>query len=531
MYKKLLSNLPFNPSLIGQVSFYANRLQKEESIRRFGMLFMAFSLVLQLFAVILQPEPSLASSRNDIIPGGFSSKSQAVDHCENNRYNFRDTLEHFGIDCDALTSSTKKNIRSTDYEKKLLSLGRLPYGKAGERSITIAGKTYYQRYLWSWDSFAYSSYDALVGTRSNGSPFIVLYNCGNVAVVEAPARPEPRPEPKPTFQPGNALCSSLEARQLARNRYRFTAHTAGTNYTVQAYNFDFGDGNQATNSSRLTKASEDHTFNTSGTYTVKVTIDVSVQEQAGATDQSISCETTVNVADAPAQLPPPVQQPEPEIDICPNIPGLQTDEAQCQLCESSQDDITACLILSKSATNLTQNIPEANGTTAQPGDVIRYTLNTRNTSVLPVEEYVTEEHVGDILDYALITDFHGGSMDEDNVVHWPAENLDPGTTLQQQLTIQIKEELPETPVSSSNPGSFDLTITNVHGNTVEIYLPTTPAKSTEQIVRTLPNTGPGQGLIISISITIFIGFFFARSVLYKKELDIVKHTHGLGGIA
>ena len=34
MFKKLLSNLPYNPSLIGQVSFYAKRLHAEEKIRR-----------------------------------------------------------------------------------------------------------------------------------------------------------------------------------------------------------------------------------------------------------------------------------------------------------------------------------------------------------------------------------------------------------------------------------------------------------------------------------------------------------------
>ena len=53
MFKKLISNLPFNPSLIGQVSFYAKRLRKEESIRRAGFGFMALAMFIQLFAVIV----------------------------------------------------------------------------------------------------------------------------------------------------------------------------------------------------------------------------------------------------------------------------------------------------------------------------------------------------------------------------------------------------------------------------------------------------------------------------------------------
>lgn len=535
MYKKLLSNLPFNPSLIGQVSFYANRLKKEESLRRFGMFFMAFSLVLQLFAVIVQPEPTLASSRNDIIPGGFSSKSQAVDHCKNNRYNFRDTLEHFGVSCDALESSSKKSIRSTSYDKKLLSLGRLPYGKAGERQVKIAGKTYYQRYLWAWDSFAYSTYDALVGTRSNGEPFMVLYSCGNVTVVEAP---EPTVDPEPTFTPGNAICSGLDARRLSRTSYRFTAQTAGADFVVRGYLFDFGDGNESRNTSRLFRASADHTYSRPGTYTAKATIDVTVQERTSAVERTVSCETIVTVAEVPRPTPTPTPEPEEltptgPIDACPDIPGTQTDEDECSPCDesSSQDDITACLVLSKSANNVTQSIAEANGTTAKPGDTIQYTLNTRNSAVVPIEQYVVEEHVGDLLEYALITDFHGGSMDENGIVRWPAQDLGPGATLKQQLTIQIKEEIPETPVATSNPGSFDLVMTNVYGNTVEIQIPASPAKVTEQIVRTLPNTGPGQGLIISTLTTTFIGFFFARSILYRKEINIVKHSHSLGGAA
>ena len=67
MFKKLLSNLPFNPSLIGQVSFYAKRMHQETAIRRVGLIFVLLAFFVQFFAVISPPEPSLAASGNDII--------------------------------------------------------------------------------------------------------------------------------------------------------------------------------------------------------------------------------------------------------------------------------------------------------------------------------------------------------------------------------------------------------------------------------------------------------------------------------
>src|SRR5690606_12425632 len=85
------------------------------------------------------------------------------------------------------------------HNRKLLSLGRFAYGKAGERAVSIningQSKTFYQRYLWTWDSGAYSSYTALVGTTNNGAPFMVLYNCGNITVVESSPATPPPPQP------------------------------------------------------------------------------------------------------------------------------------------------------------------------------------------------------------------------------------------------------------------------------------------------------------------------------------------------
>ena len=68
-------------------------------------------------------------------------------------------------------------------------------------------------------------------------------------------------------------------------------------------------------------------------------------------------------------------------------------------------------------------------------------------------------------------------------------------------------------------------MTNVYGNTIDIKLPTTVIKTTETVTTTLPNTGPGEALVIGAGLTTIIGYFFARSRLMAKELDIVRNEY------
>jgi hypothetical protein len=51
MFKKLVSNLPFNPGLMHQIAFYGKRLNKEKSLRRASFGFMAATLVVNILAI------------------------------------------------------------------------------------------------------------------------------------------------------------------------------------------------------------------------------------------------------------------------------------------------------------------------------------------------------------------------------------------------------------------------------------------------------------------------------------------------
>ena len=65
MFRKIISNLPFSSTLVEQLGVYAKRIKKEETTRKLGLLFIALTIIVQLF-ILMQP-PESANARDDII--------------------------------------------------------------------------------------------------------------------------------------------------------------------------------------------------------------------------------------------------------------------------------------------------------------------------------------------------------------------------------------------------------------------------------------------------------------------------------
>ncbi|HSX46595.1 MAG TPA: hypothetical protein VLF87_01240, partial [Patescibacteria group bacterium] len=166
MFRKLLSNLPFNPSLINQVSFYAKRMHREQAIRRTGFALIALSIVVQMFAVISPPKPTLAASSNDIIYSGFHTRDEAVLYCIDSHKDINGIFAYYGITCDMVNTAQTIQLNSRDYSDQLDSLGRNPQGATiartgkptDEYGVNINGSTFYMKNLWAWDSGNSSTY-------------------------------------------------------------------------------------------------------------------------------------------------------------------------------------------------------------------------------------------------------------------------------------------------------------------------------------------------------------------------------------
>ena len=536
MFKKLLSNLPFNPSLIGQVSFYTQRIRRETVTRQAGLTLMVLTMVVQVFAVLVPPASSLESSGNDIIPGGITSRENAVEWCNTNA-EIRGIFAHFGVSCQAIAETEiVPSVNTRDYDSQMYSLGRYPYGKEGETTVPIGGQDFYMRYAWSWGDY---DFEALRGTRSNGTPFLIMFDCGNIIIIGAPTPPPPPPPPPPAPEKcpldNNILKSDSRCTPCPYNSGTTSSNTAckppkcpydnritvdNANCTVCPYDSAITKNNPKcarcpytglTNISKIdTMCQEPCPYNNSIAKTDNRCERCPYTGLTGISKLDAAC-----------------------VEPCPYNPSISKASSSCKPCDNSKDqsDTSSCIELSKNAANTTQNIPKADGTIAKADDVIAYTLYAKNTGKVTVRNFAIQENIGDITDYADVVNLNGGSWDRrTNIVTWPAGDILAGATMQQHLTVKIKNPIPQTPISASNPGTGDMTLTNVYGNVVNIKLPTNVVKTTEQLTtQVLPKTGPGTSLMIGFSLTTVIAYFFARSKLFAAELDLVRREYSAVG--
>ena len=573
MFNKLLANLPFNPSLVDQVSFYAKRVQRESSVRRIGFVFVALAFFVQLFAVLSPPHPSLAASSNDLINNGFGSAAQAANDCRSNLEDYQTILANFGITCDKVASAPTITIHSTDFNRQLFSMGRIPYGLAGETPVSIPGAgTIYARYLWAWDRGGpASSYQALNVTSAGGQTFLLLFSCGNLTSVGLPA-----PVQKPpvlsitkTTSPGGPVAESNVSPGAAL-LYRMNFNNAGgqaNNVVVtdhQPANTSYGNfiGGGGANSFSFNAATTTGTW----TYTTMPAgatgfyVDIKFMVNANVANGTRICNVaslsatgvapiTSNqvcmtiVVNAPPPKPTPPAPPVCQFDSsilqsnklcvpCAFNSNIIASNALCKPCTSSlsSEDTTACVIFSKTASNTTQNLPDANNTTAQAGDVIKYTLMAKNSGKAKVKKFVVQESISDVLDYADVQDLNGGALDNaTKIISWPAADIAAGGTAQETFTVKVKTPIPDTAPSASDPEHFNHIMTNVYGNTINIKLPQTIVTVAQTVQTTLPNTGPGTSIIIGFIGFMIVGYFFARSRLLAKEAVLVRNDYSHNG--
>lgn len=191
MFRKLVTNLPYSPGLIGQVSFLATRLRREEFTRRLGLIFAGLAVILNINIVVFGPEASvLASPGNDIIAGGIHGKStgelqmRAIAAMRDNGVT-RAVFESYGITEQDIIRSSLQNVNTGDQSYR--SVGRQAFGRGAEVAKSYNGVTFYERSLYAAYDYQATNTRALVGYREGKigreDPwFAILENCGNVVI-------------------------------------------------------------------------------------------------------------------------------------------------------------------------------------------------------------------------------------------------------------------------------------------------------------------------------------------------------------
>lgn len=284
-------------------------------------------------------------------------------------------------------------------------------------------------------------------------------------------------------------------REQRRAGYKTTVSSSNpANTTVTSYTYDFGDGTVQTfeaNPQDQFMNSRDHIYEP-GAYDTTVTVRYRTTGQEEQDDQSITCVASVDF------------------------------EANKTLGQS------------KKVTNITQDTSsddEGGAGTVRGGDVLEYTIITTNTQNYARSGVDIADYIGDILDYADLDTEHlatqGGTFDaETNKVHWNDLTFSPNSSTEHTFRVTIKDPIPATNSPSSLGTSFDCRISNEYGNEITMNVDCPLVKGLE----TLPNTGAGSSMLISVVVTTFVGYFFARSRLLAKEIDIVRSDYVGAGV-
>ena len=497
MFEKLLGLVPYNPALVQQLSFYGRRMRRESSVRRTGVVFLLLAFMVQFFAFVSPPQATSAYSTNDMINGGITTQAQAVSACQNDTKSYGTVLKDFGISCTAVAhASVMASLSSKDHGNTLYSMGWTPQGPTNPRThkttnevgpLNLAGvggtNTLYGRLLSSFDTYDHSSYKALKVTSSTGKTYYILFECGNLVAIGLPTPlPIPKPVPVVTPKPSPKPVPVVTPKPTPVPTPKPTPTPVPTP-------------------------------------TPKPT------PTPTPVPKPVPTPTPVPV---PVPVPTPTPVPTP---MCEFYPTLPKSSPMCKPCDKSVSsvDLQACVERHKSAANQTQRLADANNTVAHAGDVIVYSLTTKNNGKADIPQFVVFENLSDVFDYATLTSSGDGVVESNGAISWPAVTLKAGDTLTKQVTVTVKNPLPSTPVGTTDSAHYDNFMTNVYGDTVTVQIPETPVKVVQTTAAALPNTGPGTSIVLAASILILAGYFYARSRLLATEAFIAVQDNNSGG--
>lgn len=312
----------------------------------------------------------------------------------------------------------------------------------------------------------------------------VIVKCpydANIADVNNPNCVEPK-----------LVCSTVDFainRTTKKASFRTTASSTNpVNTTLISYSYDFGDNTEQKYSSNSLTHETEHTY-TPGTYNIVVTIAYRTTGQTETKDKITTCTASVS---------------------------FDSDQPLGQ---------------SKTVANITQKTSGATTerTVVQAGDVLEYTITTSNTQGFERTDVTVSDYIGDVLDYATLDieklNELGGKFETDtNKIIWSDVSIPANGSIKKTFQVKIKDPVPSTNQPSALGTDFDCKISNEYGNEVTMNINCPLVKSIES----LPNTGAGTSMLITGMLTLVVGYFFARSRLIAKELDIVR-TDFAGG--
>lgn len=537
MFRKIVSNLAFSPALVGQLGFYAKRLRKEEATRRIGLIFTVLALVVQSFAVFSPPEAANAANGDNVIYSGISSKEDLLSIYDRGvdsagRNDIRQIYTHFGVSRQDIANATIGTYYTDDFNGQIKTVGRVDWGLSNRYPVKVSDSSTTVYTGGFSDDYNHKHWPmrALIGQRSvDGAWFAITMDCGNVVYVVPP----------PPVKHPDATCTALRITPITRTKVTLAATASVVDgATIASYTYTIKDKAGAVVSSQriasnATTSQIDQTLPRDGTYTASVTVSTSVGDKT-----STECAGALTISPEPrCPLNPALVQSSPECKPCEGDQKLWYKDANCK----SEFEIT------KAVSNLTQDLTDANGRTAQPNDQLRYTLSVTNTGTT-TGTYTVGDSLSDVLEYADVVDLGGGSLTQTGTatyqpattgdtrslvspaVTWTPLTLKPGETVKKVVLVRVKAAIPTTALNMANMASYDCKMSNTFGNTLSVPVNCPPVKTAEAVTTQLPHTGATENMIFAGAVLAVVTYFYARARQTKTEIRLIRRDLNAGTI-
>lgn len=522
MFRKLVSNLPFSPALVGQIGFYARRLRKEEATRRIGLFVTVLALIVQSFTVFVPSTSANGSNANDMCPGVTRDAAGAnkVKSCYNdNTRHYRDIMNFFGISKTELWRALdgSASFRSTSTYGSWYTFGHLKRF-TGDKNYSgqVPGDLYARK--WSHSGNIDNGQYGWKG-KSGETDFIILVNCGNLAL-------------KRLLHPSAACVSLVASRQELAIGEAFTLTAKATTddgAEIAAYNF--AQAGPATASTTVktsnTSATWARTLNVAGIYNFTVSIDTTNNKD---NITSKSCAESITVTEAPTPVEP-----------CP-IPGkenLKKDDANCVPDCTTNPTLPGCapnIEVTKTAVNKVQGGVDATTVKAAGGDIIVYTITAKNSGQT-TGTVTLEDNLTDSLEYATLTDNGGGTFNQNtHVLSWGDTPIASGAITTRTFVVTVNDPVPAMAQNTGTPSSYNCVMSNAIREdgedmiNVPVNCPAAKEIVEQTVVKQLPSTGPGENMMFAGIVLVTITYFWARSRQLGKEIRLVRKDFSAGTI-
>lgn len=212
MFRKLISDVTFSSSLIGELGKYAQRLKREELLRQISVWLTLGAAIVTTIVFLFPPASSNTAHPNDLLRGGVSSRQELLERYNNNDSDIKSIFTALGISHGDLLDSEEQTISLSD--ARYLS-GRVTgeHSQVGEYSYNYTKKngTIGTIYLAPTSSLRLPSQQplsAVTGVSETLGTFAILLSSGNVALPEAPQATSTTTNPPCTIESPQSTCQA-----------------------------------------------------------------------------------------------------------------------------------------------------------------------------------------------------------------------------------------------------------------------------------------------------------------------------------